>query len=197
MIRKVPERAVIPTACKNPSHIDRRNHSFCVRSKVMPTRTCAYCGGPIPSHVRADARYCGPSHRAMASQKRLRSARRKQPARVKRVSVSDRDTIAESKARSTLVPLHVRLLPASFLEAEPWLWLEILLRTSAPPRAATFTVAPFAQEACAPLPIERYSIQPFVPPKLQAPGWVEVSFYSDSNEPLTTGSRLLIELGNR
>ena len=96
-----------------------------------------------------------------------------------------------------LVPLHARLLPASFLEAEPWLWLELLLRTSAPPRAATFTVAPFPREPSAPLPVERYTIQPFVPPKLKAPGQVEVRFYSDSDEPLTTGSRLLIELGDR
>ena len=77
------------------------------------------------------------------------------------------------------------------------LWLELLLRTSAPPRAALFTLAPFPGEPCAPLPGDRYQIQPFVAPRLKSAGLVEVHFFSEAGEPLTTVSRLLIELGNK
>ncbi len=133
----------------------------------------------------------------MASQKRRRAGSRKPPARAGKAGAQPAKTAAGGDPSARPVPQQVRLLPPSFLEAEPWLWLELLLRTSAPPRAALFTLAPFPGEPCAPLPGDRYQIQPFVAPRLKSAGLVEVHFFSEAGEPLTTVSRLLIELGNK
>lgn len=95
------------------------------------------------------------------------------------------------------MPLQARLLPPSFLEPEPWLWLELLLRTSAPPGATTFTITPFPRDPSGQQSVEYHRIQPFVPPKLKAPSLVEVRYYSDSGEHLTTMARMLVEFGQR
>lgn len=195
MTSSAAETAAIPGGCSSPREAGRRNGFYYVTSRTMPNRTCAYCGGPIPSHVRGDARYCGPSHRAMASQKRIRSARRKKPASTEKALPRGQGAQEDRGASQELIPLQARLLPPSFLEAEPWLWLELLLRTSAPPRAASYTVSAFPRDPAMALPAERYAIQPFTAPKHKVPGLIEVHFYAASGEPLTTVSRLVLELG--
>lgn len=160
----------------------------------MSLRVCAYCGTPIPNELRADARYCGPSHRAMASQRRLRAERKKKSSR-RAPPDAEEGTAGEPWTSKKPVPLHAMLLPPAFLELDPWLWMELLIRMAAPPRAVTYMLSAYPPELIPPLDEEHYKINPFAAPKFKSPVTAEVHFFSDSGVPLSTVSRLVMDFG--
>jgi len=46
-----------------------------LEARPVDLRTCAHCGDPIPGHMRADAKYCKPSHKVAADKKRAKARR--------------------------------------------------------------------------------------------------------------------------